>query len=897
MTGPHLEENALVGLVACGTGSREWREAQPHLDGCPECRAALVAAVQARSLATATGAVADLELTTQASRQPSLSGEAPSLLGAHFHDRYRIDQELGRGGMGVVYRAWDERLGRAIALKVASRPAVAQFRERLLREARALAAVSHPRVVKVHDVGEHEGQLYLAMELIDGLTLERFVAQHRPPPEELLRLAREIGHGLSALHAAGLVHRDVKPANIMVDRRGAPYVMDLGLARLGDVELPAMETGETTATQAGAVLGTLGYMAPEQVRGELAGPAADQFSLCVTLCECLEGQRPFSSSDYAAWRLGHLSAPVARKVQGVPGHVSRAIARGLQLEPSKRWPSVHALVEALSARPYRRVKQGAAAALGASALLALAMLGPKAFARRECARRAERVHRAWNAQAHAQLRGAVLDAAPGYPVEQLDAALGELDGRAESLALREEQLCLEALDGRIDAGAAQAQQVCLDELLGSIRGLAGAFQKATARTALVLGSSVKELRAVSSCVGRPSDAVSSDTWSLEQRTRIAELSARARMGQPDEAVAGLREVAQAAGERGAKDVLTSAELARCSALMRSMRHDEQTVADVKAAVRLAESERLDRLAFTGRRMLIELLTVRRAPAATVADAVQDAHAALDRIGRPASEAARLALVEATDAMVHDRDPQALEKYDEAERLCAASDCTPEVRARIFAGRASTLAGIDPGERTVAVARRATALIEQIYGPESVEVFEPLVQQAKIAVTAELWEESLQVAERALALAEKYHLQPSGNIALAHSLRGISHHELGHFGPARADFDATEELYQHLPGAEVFARVINSSYLALLDVEERRPSALTRARAALELSKTAGNDQVVALPRLVLGLALGDTPEGREAFDWGRAVFVKASDSTTVRWIDRERARIWPATRK
>jgi hypothetical protein len=906
----HLDDNLLVALAAHVTDSQAWRDAQPHLDTCPSCRAALAGAAKAISQRAQSLSGTALEQPTQPSDR-SASPRGLSLVGATFAGRYRIDAELGRGGMGIVYRAWDERLSRSVALKVASRPAEAQYRERLLREARAMASISHPRVVAVHDTGEHDGQLYVAMELIDGVTLDRLISERRPRARELLRLGAQVAEGLAAIHAAGLVHRDVKPANVMIDRAGNAKVMDLGLVRqgaephapahgAGPLSTASSQTAETkehvratpSGTRLGAVLGTVGYMAPEQLRGENVGPAADQFSFCVTLYECLARRRPFDTSDFEAWQSGAATpAPALVKARGLPSHVSRVIARGLERDPAKRYADLPALMAALEHRPHRRAYVLGSLAAVAGVVAAGAWWGQGALATRECQVRGRRVEQVWNPAVRARVRGAVLGSSRTYPVEQLDRALLELDERAARWSERAETLCRDERAGKLAAQAASAERTCLDELLGSLRGLAGAFEKASPSTSLALASSVKDLHTVASCAARRPDALGSDAWSSEARARIAEHLARARMGQLTEAVDGLGAVAHEAAGRGARAIQVSAELSRTGVLLRASRHDERTVAEVKAAVRLAEAEGLDELVFVGRRQLAELYGRWLRDAATANEVTQDARAALERLGSPPAEAGSLALVEAWNLSAADDMRGALLKIDEAERLCA-TECAPELRAAIPAARASMWAQVDPGEKGVTETRRATELIERLYGPESVELFSPLVQQCKVAVTAEAFEEAVRSCDRALALAAKYQLEPSGLLALALSLRGMSHHELTHPELSRADLDAAEALYEGLPGVDPFARIVNLSYLALLDAEEHRPQARARATSALELAKLRGEGEVVALPTLVLGLALGDTREGREHFESGRKVFAAVEDASTLRWIDKERDRIW-----
>jgi len=188
---------------------------------------------------------------------------------------YRVERELGRGGMAVVYEAWHERLERRVALKVLAEHLAgdAEFRKRFLREARIAARLSHPNLVRTYDIDEHDGLPCIVMELLPGGTL----AGGRLSREE----AAQVAAGLAHAHAQGVVHRDLKPANILRDAEGAPKIADFGIARAAE---------ETMVTQAGTVLGTLRYLAPEQAAGRVVGPPADVYSLGVVLDELLAGR-------------------------------------------------------------------------------------------------------------------------------------------------------------------------------------------------------------------------------------------------------------------------------------------------------------------------------------------------------------------------------------------------------------------------------------------------------------------------------------------------------------------------------------------------------------------------------------------------------------------------------
>ena len=312
--------------------------------------------------------------------------------------RYFIVDELGSGGMGVVYSAYDPELDRKVAIKLmyseVDRDRARHSQALLLREAQALARLSHPNIVAIHDVGVHAGQVFVAMEFVAGRTVRRWLDEAPRSWQEVLGVFVQAGRGLMAAHAAGLVHRDVKPDNLLVGDDDRVRVADFGVARFNAPDESAV-TGEpsgvrplATVAGRGALVGTPVYMAPEQHDNEGVGPHSDQFSFCVALYEALHGLRPFvgdSSADLvSAIRTGQpRRPPLERRGDArLPGWLERAVLRGLAADPQARWPSMQALLavlglerEARMARLRRRalwialvVLGGVALYLGASAL-------------------------------------------------------------------------------------------------------------------------------------------------------------------------------------------------------------------------------------------------------------------------------------------------------------------------------------------------------------------------------------------------------------------------------------------------------------------------------------------------------------------------------------------------
>ena len=311
-------------------------------------------------------------------------------------NRYVVERLIGRGAMGTVYAAHDPDLDRKVALKLLradslSASARGRVRERLLREAKAMARLSHPDVITVHDVGAFGERLFVAMEYIDGGTLRHWRAARHRSFDDILEVYERAGSGLAAAHEAGLVHRDFKPDNVLVDRDGRVRVTDFGLARSldrpADSAVPAVSAEGSsiapsvamTLTRSGTVLGTPAYMAPEQLRGEPADPRSDVFSFCVALYEALYGERPFSGRNVrelqaAIERRALRASPITTRV---PRWVHAVLQRGLHASPGERFDSMRGLLEALRAahersrQRWRRAVVGTVVAAGLAAALGL----------------------------------------------------------------------------------------------------------------------------------------------------------------------------------------------------------------------------------------------------------------------------------------------------------------------------------------------------------------------------------------------------------------------------------------------------------------------------------------------------------------------------------------------
>ncbi len=262
---------------------------------------------------------------------------------------YRILTKLGQGGMGVVYAAEDTRLGREVALKFLPENARdQQGRERLQREARAASALNHPNICTIHDVGEHEGEYFFAMELLRGETLQQRLWRGPLPLEMALELGTQLSEALQAAHSKGILHRDLKPSNIFLTEHGQAKLLDFGLAR-SLRPVPVMGASDRTAsmgdanlTSPGTALGTVAYMSPEQARGEELDARSDLFSLGAVLYETVTGQGPFAGTSTALIFdaiLNRDPSPVSRVNPKVPPELDRILDKLLEKDRELRYQS------------------------------------------------------------------------------------------------------------------------------------------------------------------------------------------------------------------------------------------------------------------------------------------------------------------------------------------------------------------------------------------------------------------------------------------------------------------------------------------------------------------------------------------------------------------------------
>ena len=482
------------------------------------------------------------------------STEDPERIG-----RFRILDRLGAGGMGVVYSAYDPELDRKVALKLL-RPDLAEGgsggttgTSRLQREAQAMARLNHPNVVTVHEVGRHGEQVFVAMEFVDGTTLGSW-AKDEHDWQEIVRVYCDAAAGLGAAHAAGIVHRDFKPENVMLGDDGRVRVMDFGLSRAEssrptiDDRNEAQSDHTEALTQTGAIMGTPAYMAPEQHNASTISPASDQFAFCVSLWEALAGQRPFAGQTYGELAgnvvVGRVRPPPATAT--APGRVFDVLRTGLRVKPEERHASMESLVEALQASPARMLKRIGIGVAIASAVggIAYAAVRPEPEIAGACDDAGSAIREAWDDADQDAVMSALLATKAPYAGATWSTVERMLDEYADEWSSAAENHCSARLVESADATTLDRQEQCLSSRQRAFAEVVGVLSSTEEGIAQQAVQAVATLTPVESCADPRRLEAFSTTRAPEALEALAEaraLLARARalggMGRYDEALA------------------------------------------------------------------------------------------------------------------------------------------------------------------------------------------------------------------------------------------------------------------------------------------------------------------------------------------------------------------------
>jgi tetratricopeptide (TPR) repeat protein/tRNA A-37 threonylcarbamoyl transferase component Bud32 len=770
--------------------------------------------------------------------------------------RYVVLEDLARGGMSIVYVAHDPELDRRVALKV-MRPDVSErpdkVQARLVREAMAMARLAHPNVVRVYDVGTIGERVYMAMELVEGQTLRDWMTAAPRRWREVVDVLVRAGRGLAAAHDAGLVHLDVKPRNVLVGTDGEVRVVDFGLARIGaatdsmsSLDIDALPLVSDAVTTAGVVMGTPGYMAPEQLHGMAPDARSDQFSFCVTAWEALYGVRPYAGRRLDVYRAALMEG---KRVEPpatvrVPVRLRRLLERGLALDPAQRHPSLGVLLDGMSRDPWRAWRR-VGLLWAVSGVVALATWVLARAPGDPCGEQGQRLEGAWDperrASAHARL--AEGDAARPQPVA--DEIVEGLDAYATAWTEVATEACRAArADGRAADDPSDVRSYCLEHRRRALRAAAELLREPGAPVDTPWDRVLAELPPVDACrdvtsvhhVGRPPPDEELRRSVARIDEQIARGGALVSAGRGHDALDVLEPAARAAEATGHGPTIASAKLEQANALTMLERAEEAERAGFEA-MWMADVEGMHSLrleAYAELIMVVGLLSGRAREAENLGQTALwlESHVVHD----PRARARLLSQMGANDVGAGHYE-RARERFLEALELRRTHEL-----GHLDVEEANTLEGLGGAyhqlgqhEQALETFRRANTLLLARFGPHHPAVVMSWENEATALHALERYEEALEVLERA-----RTQVSSTDSLAPLDATLGAVLIELRRFDEAGA---ALERVAAALgaEGVRPIHLAVTYGNLAIVDLEQGRP-----ARAEERLA--------VALPQLesVLG---------------------------------------------
>jgi tetratricopeptide (TPR) repeat protein len=800
--------------------------------------------------------------------------------------RYTILALVGRGGMGEVYAAYDPELDRKIALKLLrARDSDARSRARLLREAKAIAKLSHANVVVVHDAGTLDERVFIAMEFVDGQTLKEWLAAPRARPE-ILDIFASAGRGLEAAHAAGLVHRDFKPHNVMVGKDGSVRVMDFGVAREvdasggADADVPpdagAPVLGDSiddlTFTRTGELVGTPLYMAPEQFQAARTDARTDQFSFCVALYLALYRAHPFGgdSIDELVGRVlaGKVQPPPAK--HDVPAWLRRVLLRGLSVAPAARWPSMTALLEALDQDPARaRRRRGAAAGI---ALL----VGAATFTLVRGPRRAESLCRGGPARLAGIWEPAGPGGAPRPRRDALDAAFARAGGASSSdvwirvetgldryaaswLGMYRDACEATHARGEQSPETLELRMACLDERRASLAALTNVLAGADAAAVASAVDAVNTLPPVDRCgdiklLREPTDAPRDEATrarARDIRERLAIAKAQNDTGHHEAALTQVRGLVGEARALGYRSLIAETLEAE-GEFQDGDWFYPAVVPVVQEAVWTALAVKRDDLAVRGAAILTGWVGYYAGSREEGLRWARLGEALLDRLG-PGHDLLRAWLVQGeANIALSANDPERSLQLDR-QALALKEKVLPPDNPDVAVSLAAVAEGLHRlgrNDEALATVRRARDIDVRAYGPSAKTLLQFLSNEGEYLVALGRAKEAVPVFQDALARADKTR---SDSPLLAYPLTGLAQAwlALGRSDEARPLLERALGLRAAAPNPVDLAETRFALARALWEVDKERARAhglAVAARAAyMTVADTSPEKPAVAAP--------------------------------------------------
>ena len=817
-------------------------------------------------------------------------------------DRYVVLHRVGAGAMGVVYAAYDPQLDRRVALKLVQQsvaPSASRAearRARLLREAQALARLSHPNVVAVHDAGVVDGQVFVAMEFVEGRTLADYVRETEPSWRQTLHALLDAARGLAAAHDKGLVHRDVKPSNIMVGEDGRVRVMDFGLVRPGGGEktprpsppLASTLDEDPGLTRDGAAVGTLAYMPPEQHTGLDVDAHSDQFAWCVSAWQMLYGQLPFAGQD--ALSIATSIAVDERRPppsdSPVPAWVRRALDRGLRLDPKQRWPDMKTLVGVLERGERIDRRRSWFAAAGVAIAIGGGLVGWRAWTQRAdmraCTQTADAIAEVWpgtEGEARQRLRAAIEAAGTDVARATGERIEGLLDDWTADYATTRRRVCEVELDGAWPQAQVDAAHDCFAEAREAATGVLEELSNADTDVMLHGVGAVSGLPRTTKCAEeghlqlRPAVPEGADAEVAEIRRLLATSAGVLAAGRDVSIAVGPSETALNRAEAlGWPHLVAKARSQLAAVRNQEGKFDEAASLLVQVFDNAAERDDAE-FAFDAAVSLCRQFAERDGRTAEASTWCHAARAALARTWDPASLShARWLLAQARVDSTDGDQQLARSRAEEALRLLSA---TPGQPPMAVSDAYDMLAKIAWRQRDLAASREYVERVRELtaarFGPEHPNVAEIISNEGVLYTATSDWKKASYAFERAYAIRAaaygKHHP------VVAHSLLNLGYAQLQtqQFQASVASFEravATMEAIYGPDSAEV-ARALTGLGTAMYDSnldedpEQYREAAKVVTRA-IDISKRTLGENHNLVSTLYYNLSRIREGQGRDA---------------------------------